>query len=153
MMRLRRFGSGSGVSAPDADDSPPVSASAVPSAAQGEQPGGAALRRRRRRRRLLIAAPFLGVLSWAMVSYSAWMLGPTSESWSVRSVEWVRAEVPFGNWLVDNTEHVYYGMHAPRKGGPQLKSLPAGGLEAPRPTPLRAPGRAWPGPEQAALPR
>jgi hypothetical protein len=80
----------------------------------------------------LIAAPFLVVLSWAIISYSAWMLGPTSESPGVRSVEWVRAEVPFGNWVVDNGEHVYYSMHAPRKGGPQLKSLPAVGLNARR---------------------
>jgi hypothetical protein len=76
----------------------------------------------------LIAAPFLVLLSWAIVSYTAWMLGPTSESSNVRSVEWVRAEVPFGNWLADNGEHIYYSMHAPKKGGPQLKSLPAVGL-------------------------
>jgi hypothetical protein len=132
-MRLRRSGSGSAVSAPpDAADSPPDPASLAEGAARADQRGGPAARRRRRRRRLLIAAPFLGVLSWAVISYSAWMLGPTSESWSVRSVEWVRAEVPFGNWLVDNTEHIYYTMHAPRKGGPQLKSLPSVGLKAPR---------------------
>ena len=131
-MRLRRSGSGSAVSAPpDAADSPPVPASPVQGAAPGEQPGGPGVSRRRRRRRLLIAAPFLGLLSWAVISYSAWMLGPTSESFGVRSVEWVRAEVPFGNWIVDNGEHVYYSMHAPRKGGPQLKSLPAVGLKAP----------------------
>jgi hypothetical protein len=132
-MRLRRPGSSSAISAPpDAGDSPPDPASLAEGAARAERRGGPAARRRRRRRRLLIAAPFLGVLSWAVISYSAWMLGPTSESWSVRSVEWVRAEVPFGNWLVDNTEHIYYTMHAPRKGGPQLKSLPAVGLKAPR---------------------
>ena len=78
------------------------------------------------------------LLSWAVISYSAWMLGPTSESFGVRSVEWVRAEVPFGNWVVDNGEHIYYTMHAPRKGGPQLKSLPAVGLKVPRFTPWRA---------------
>src|SRR5260370_42420170 len=102
-MRLRRSGSGSGVSArPDAAGSPPVSASLVRGAARGEQPGGPAVRRRRRRRRIVIAAPFLVVLSWAIVSYTAWMLQPTSLSWDVRSVEWVRHQVPFGNWLVDN---------------------------------------------------
>jgi Phosphodiester glycosidase len=132
-MRLRRPGSSSGTSAPqDAADSPPVPASPVPGAAREERRGGPAARRRRRRRRLLIAAPFAVLLSWAVISYSAWMLGPTSESFGVRSVEWVRAEVPFGNWVVDNGEHVYYTMHAPRKGGPQLKSLPAVGLKAPR---------------------
>src|SRR5215469_14725304 len=144
MIRLRRFGSGSGMSAPDAAGSAPVSASPVPGAAREEKPGGPALRRRRRRRRILIAAPFLGLLSWAVISYSAWMLGPTSESWTVRSVEWVRAEVPFGNWLVDNSEHVYYSMHAPRKGGPQLKCLPAVGLKAQRLRPSRSTAAAWP---------
>jgi hypothetical protein len=157
MKRLCRSGSGSDVSAPlgaadDAAGSPPVSAPAVGGAEGGEQPGGPALRRRRRRRRLLIAAPFLGVLSWAIISYSAWMLGPTSESWSVRSVEWVRAEVPFGNWLVDNTEHVYYGMHAPRKGGPQLKSLPTVGLKAPRLSPWWSSAAAWPAPIKPVFP-
>jgi hypothetical protein len=132
MKLLRRSGSGSGVSAPpDAADSPPVSASLAGDAARGDQLGEPAVRSRRRRR-ILIAAPFLVVLAWAIVSYSAWMLGPTSESSGVRSVEWVRAEVPFGNWLVDNGEHIYYSMHAPSKGGPQLKSLPAVGLNARR---------------------
>jgi hypothetical protein len=152
MIRLRRFGSGSGMNAPDAAGSAPVSASPAPGAAQEEQPGGPALRRRRRRRRILIAAPFLGLLSWAVISYSAWMLGPTSESWNVRSVEWVRAEVPFGNWLVDNTEHVYYSMHAPRKGGPQLKSLPAVGLKPQRRSPWWSTAAAWPPPIKPVFP-
>src|SRR5215469_9175513 len=146
-MRLRRPGSGSAVSAPpDAADSPPVPASPVPGPARAQRPGRHAARRPRRRRRLLIAAPFVGVLSWAVISYSAWMLGPTSESFGVRSVEWVRAEVPFGNWLVDNGEHVYYSMHAPRKGGPQLKSLPAVGLKAPRTFHPRSQAAAGPAP-------
>jgi hypothetical protein len=157
-MRLRRSGSGSGVSAPpDAADSSPVSASLVRGAARGEQPGGAAVRRRRRRRRILIAAPFLGLLSWAIVSYTAWMLGPTSESWNVRSVEWVRAEVPFGNWLVDNGEHFYYTQNAPKKGGPQLKSLPTVGLNPPRISLPRiakahAQAAAWPPPIKPVFP-
>ena len=92
------------------------------------------------------------LLSWAVISYSAWMLGPTSESWSVRSVEWVRAEVPFGNWIVDNVEHVYYSMHAPRKGGPQLKSLPAVGLKAPRLSPWWSAAGAWPLPIKPVFP-
>jgi hypothetical protein len=76
----------------------------------------------------LIAAPFLLVLLWAIVSYTTWMLQPTSESWNVRSVEWVRHKVPFGNWIVDEIEHVYYTWNAPKKGGPQLKALPVVGL-------------------------
>ena len=146
-MRLRRSGFGSAVSAPpEAAGSPPVPASPGPGAAPAGQPGGPAARRRRRRRRLLIAAPFAVLLSWAAISYTSWMLGPTSESWGVRSVEWVRAEVPFGNWLVDNGEHIYYTMHAPRKGGPQLKSLPAVGLKAPRAFHPRSKAAAWPPP-------
>ncbi len=76
----------------------------------------------------MIAAPFVGLLAWAVVSYTAWMLQPTSMTWSQRSVEWVRADVPFGNWLVDESEHIYYTWNAPTKGGPQLKTLPRVGL-------------------------
>ena len=60
-----------------------------------------------------------------------------------RSVEWVRAEVPFGNSLVDEIEHAYYSANAPRKGGPAPKSLPAVGLNLARP---RRPKAAWPPP-------
>jgi phosphodiester glycosidase len=103
---------------------------------------------RRRRRRLLIAAPFLVVLTWAVVSYTTWMLQPTSLVWSVQSVEWVRYNVPFGNWMADETEHIYYTMNAPKKGGPQLKSLPSVGLGAPQASPSHA--RATKAPAQAA---
>ena len=67
------------------------------------------------------------------------MLQPTSLSFGVRSVEWVRHKVPFGNWLVDEIERIYYSANAPKKGGPQLKRLPAVGLNRPRIIPL---GRA-----------
>lgn len=60
------------------------------------------------------------------------MLQPTSLSWNIRSVEWVRADVPFGNWIVDHIEQIYYTANAPSKGGPQLKSLPVVGLSVPR---------------------
>ena len=68
-----------------------------------------------------------------------------------RSAEWVRSDVPFGNWFVDKAEHYYYGAKAPKKGGPQLTRLPAVGL---RPTPSHgtgtattsAPAAAWPPP-------
>ena len=66
------------------------------------------VRRRRRRRRLLIAAPCVVVLLWAVVSYTVWMLRPTSLVWQINSVEWVRHDLPFGNWLVDNVERIYY---------------------------------------------
>jgi hypothetical protein len=56
------------------------------------------------------------------------MLRPTSMSWHVDSVEWVRHRVPYGNWLADNIEQVYYTHKAPKKGGPQRTSLPAVGV-------------------------
>ncbi len=146
MKRLWRSGSGSGVSAPpDAADSP---ASPVTGSAGGELLGGPAVRRRRRRRRILIAAPFLVVLLWAIASYTVWMLQPTSLSWGVRSVEWVRQEVPFGNWLVDEVERIYYTLTAPKKGGPPLKSLPTVGLSQPPTSGTPAPAHvaAWPPP-------
>src|SRR5580700_5393713 len=99
-------------------------------------PGSAAhapvVRRRRRRRRIVIAAPFVVVLVWGIVSYSAWMLQPTSMRWDARSAEWVRNEVPFGNWVVDHGEAIDYNLNAPKTGGPQLKTLPTVGLNPPR---------------------
>jgi hypothetical protein len=99
-------------------------------------------RRSRRRRRILIAFPLLGLVAWAVVSYAFWMVQPTSMSWSERSAEWVRADVPFGNWLVDETEHIYYTMNAPAKGGPQLKRLPRVGPTSGAPVPKRR--ASWP---------
>ena len=136
-MRLRRPGSGSGASAP---------------------PDGPEQRRRRQRPRILIAAPIIVLLSWAIVSYTAWMFEPTSMPWGARSAEWVRSDVPFGNWMVDEGEHIYYTLNAPKKGGPQLKRLPKVGLNPPRtsrsPT-AKAPARAaaWPAPIPPVFPR
>jgi hypothetical protein len=153
MSWLRRSGSGSGVDAPpDEAQSPPVPPSGIDSAAWAEQPGGRALRRRRRRRRIVIAAPFAVILAWAVVSYSSYMLQPTSMTTGERSAEWVRNEVPFGNWLVDQGEHAYYTANAPKTGGPQLKTLPAVGLPpapASHPTQTSSPKAktaAWPPP-------
>jgi hypothetical protein len=109
-----------------ADFSPFVSGDGRRKPSDGRRRGGG-----RRRRRFLIALPFLGVLVWASVSYVAWMVQPTSMSWSERSTEWLRTDVPFGNWMVDESEHVYYSLNAPTKGGPQLKRLPGIGLTGP----------------------
>jgi hypothetical protein len=109
-----------------------------------EQPGGLAARRRRRLRRIVIAAPFLGVLVWAIVSYAAWMLQPTSMNWSEHSAEWVRNEVPFGNSMVDQGEHIYYSMNAPKTGGPQLKVLPTVGQSPARTNTPTAQAAVWP---------
>ena len=83
------------------------------------------------------------LLSPAIYSYTATMIQPSSLPLGVRSVEWVRNH--HGNWLVDEVEHVYYGWKAPKKGGPQLKALPAVGLRpaAPRTGP-RKPHATWP---------
>jgi Phosphodiester glycosidase len=110
--------------------------------ARREQRRKAEARRRRRRRLLLVGTPLLGLVAWAFISYAIWMLKPTSMSFGARSVEWVRAEVPLGNTIVDDIEHVYYTANAPKKGGPAPKRLPAIGLSRPR-------GKrtaAWPSP-------
>ena len=116
----------------------------VDEAREGTSPEPAT-RRRRRWRRLLLAAPLLALLLWLAVSYTAWMLAPTSEPFGARSVEWIRAKMPFGNHLVDEVEHVYYTLNAPKTGGPQLKRLPVVGLgqsrRHPRPPPRSAPSR------------
>jgi hypothetical protein len=127
---------------PDAVDSASGSDSLAGLAASRERRREATARRRRRRRRLLFATPILGLLCWAIVSYAIWMLEPTSMRFGARSVEWVRAEVPFGNSLVDDIEHTYYSANAPKKGGPAPKSLPAVGLSLPR----RRKVAAWPPP-------
>ena len=57
------------------------------------------------------------------------MIQPSSLPLGVRSVEWLRQH--HGNWLVDELESVYYGWKAPKKGGPQLRSLPAVGAASP----------------------
>jgi hypothetical protein len=91
----------------------------------------------------LFATPLLGLLCWAIVSYAIWMLEPTSMRFEARSVEWVRAKMPFGNSLVDEIEHIYYSANAPKKGGSAPKSLPAVGLSPPR---RRKVAAAWPPP-------
>ena len=147
MRRLRRSGTGSGVNAPpDEAESPPVPVSVEQGAAQAEQPGGPAVKRRRRLRRIVIVTPFLGVLLWAIISYSAYMLQPTSMNWNEHSAEWVRNEVPFGNSMVDQGEHIYYSVNAPKTGGPQLKVLPAVGQIPTRTSAPKSQAAAWPPP-------
>ena len=91
----------------------------------------------------MFATPLLGLLCWAIVSYAIWMLEPTSMRFEARSVEWVRAKMPFGNSLVDEIEHIYYSANAPKKGGSAPKRLPAVGLSPPR---RRKVAAAWPPP-------
>jgi hypothetical protein len=90
-------------------------------------------RRRLRRRRILFGtlAPLVLVVLYFGISYASYMLKPTSETFSERSAEWVRDDVPFGNWIIDTAEH--YTASTPRKGGPGLKRLPSVGLSPVRP--------------------
>jgi hypothetical protein len=118
-----------------------------------DQPGGPAVRRRRRLRRIVIAAPFLGVLLWAIVSYTAWMLQPTSMNWNEHSAEWVRNEVPFGNSMVDQGEHIYYSVNAPKTGGPQLNALPKVGQIPARTSSPKSQAAPWPLPIKPVKPR
>jgi hypothetical protein len=99
---------------PEAADSARGSDSLARLEARRERRREAAATRRRRRRRLLFATPLLGLLCWAIVSYAIWMLEPTSMRFEARSVEWVRAKMPFGNSLVDEIEHIYYSANAPK---------------------------------------
>jgi len=135
-----------GDSPADAGDSPAEPASAAVGEAAGDAKSVPPVKRRRRRRRLIIAAPFIAVLSWAVISYSVWMLQPSSMSFSPRSAEWVRSDVPFGNWLVDEGENLDYNMNAPTTGGPQLKTLPSVGLSPARTTPAKSTAAVWPPP-------
>jgi hypothetical protein len=80
------------------------------------------------------------------------MLQPTSMQWKARSAEWVRSEVPFGNWMVDQGEHVYYSVNAPKTGGPQLKVLPTVGQNPPRTSPPKSQAAAWPAPIKPVFP-
>jgi hypothetical protein len=108
----------------------------------------AAARRRRRRRLLLIAVPLFGLFVWVASSYGTWMLKPTSMSFGARSVEWIRAEMPFGNTIVDDVEHIYYTANAPKKDGAAPKRLPAVGLGLARGTRTAS----WPPPIRPVFP-
>lgn len=103
------------------------------------------------RRRTLILAVALALLVPAIVSYTRFMLKPSSLPFGVRTVEWIRQHD--GNWVVDEVEHVWYSLHAPKKGGPQLTTLPTMGLSpvansSPSPNQL-AP---WPPPIRPVFP-
>ena len=100
-----------------------------------------------RRRWPWVVAAVLVLLSPAFYSYSSTMVQPSSLPLGVRSVEWLRNN--HMNWLVDETERIYYGLKAPTKGGPQLKALPALGLAPVRASRPKAP---WPQPIRSVFP-
>jgi hypothetical protein len=97
----------------------------------------------RRRRWTVVVGAGLVLLSPALYSYTATMVQPSSLPLGVRSVEWLRNHQM--NWLVDEVERIYYGSKAPKKGGPQLKALPALGL-APDVPRSSADAGVWPPP-------
>jgi hypothetical protein len=86
------------------------------------------VRRQRRELQLRRWIPIavLVVLSPAIYSWTRMAVLPSSLPLGVRTVEWLRMN--HFNWLVDDAEHVYYTWKAPKKGGPQLKTLPSVGL-------------------------
>jgi hypothetical protein len=73
-------------------------------------------------------APLAVLVLYFGVSYGRYMLEPTSMSFTERTAEWVRDDVPFGNFFIDTAEHYYYQANAPQKGGPGIKRLPRVGL-------------------------
>ena len=66
------------------------------------------------------------LLSPAIYSSTRMAMLPSSLPLGVRTVEWLRMH--HFNWLVDETEHVYYSWQTPAKGGAQLKTLPTVGF-------------------------
>ena len=66
------------------------------------------------------------------------MLRPSSLPLGIRSVEWVRTH--HGAWLVNETENIWYTWHAPKKGGPPLRTLPTVGVGSGRARPERSAG-------------
>lgn len=118
---------------------------------QAVQSNGGPERTRKRRsplRRVLLCLGllFLALLAWLVASFSVYMLRPSSMNFSEKSAEWVRT-LPFGNWAVDEAEHIYYSDHAPKKGGPQLTKLPSVGLhKSPGPGSSHQSQSAWPAP-------
>ena len=82
-------------------------------------------RSRKRKRRRIVLLVILVVLAPVTYSYVTTMIKPSSLPLSVRTVEWVRAN--HGAWAVNTVEHYWYTWHAPKKGGPALKTLPTVG--------------------------
>jgi phosphodiester glycosidase len=132
------------IAPPDTDEPLSVSAPQARIAARRLLREKAAASRRRRRRMLAVLLGLAVLLSPVFYSYTATMLQPSSLPLGVRSVEWLRNH--HGNWLVDEVEHVYYSWNAPKKGGPQLRSLPAVGLGPVVKRPPKVPVHrvAWP---------
>ncbi len=103
----------------------------TPRVARIEARRTAAQRRHRARRRRLAAAVIVVLFTPVVYSYVTTMLRPSSLPLGIRSVEWVRTH--HGAWIVNEAEHVWYTWHAPKKGGPPLRTLPTVGVGPVRP--------------------
>jgi hypothetical protein len=122
---------------PRAQQSPVIAAHIAQVATRRRERREVEVRRRRRRRRRTALLAVVGLLTPLLYSYVTTMLQPSSLPLGVRTVEWLRTH--HGNWLVDESERIYYTWNAPKKGGPQLKALPAVGSQV---RPARA--MVWP---------
>jgi phosphodiester glycosidase len=107
----------------------------------------------RRRLRRWLPVALLVLLAPAIYSWTSMALLPSSLPLGVRTVEWLRTN--HLNWLVDESEHLYYSWKAPKKGGPQLKTLPSVGLGARAAEAKRRPARRppWPARIRSVFPR
>jgi hypothetical protein len=93
-----------------------------PPLAAGPAPAGpAALSTTRRAQRVLALAALICLIP-ALVSYAQAMTKPSSSSFFIRTVEWLRDNGARG--LVNRVENTYYSLTAPAKGGPGLTALP-----------------------------
>ncbi len=94
---------------PPASGEPPVSGADRVRLARRE-----ARRRQLRRRRLiaLVVVVLVVLVVPPTISYAVYMRQPSSVSWKIRSVEWVRDN--HGAWLVNFAERTYYSVTAPK---------------------------------------
>ncbi len=99
--------------------------------ARAEARRTAARRRRRTRRRRVAAVVVVVLLTPVVYSYATTMMRPSSLPLGIRSVEWVRTH--HGAWIVNEAEYIWYTWHAPKKGGPPLRTLPTVGVGETRP--------------------
>jgi hypothetical protein len=94
----------------------------------------AAKHRRRRRRRVVALVALVVLLTPVTYSYVSYMTRPSSLPWKIRSVEYLRDH--HMAWAVNDIENWWYGLHAPKKGGPGVAALPTfGSAAAARPRP------------------
>jgi hypothetical protein len=91
------------------------------------RPGPGRIRPWRRLRRVVLIATAICLVPVAL-SYFQAVIGFRNVSFSIASVEWMRAHG--GNGVVSQIEDWYYTLTAPSKGGPTLSSLPQVGVGA-----------------------